>query len=329
MKRQALIGIGLFVAAAAVVLTPAWANLRAPKRVDGFLSGSARGPLPAEALILRGEELRVVFPDFQGALSEKSGTVRFSVRYEIENSTPQPVTAPVKFLAVDIRDLAARLNAAAVPAELAVDPEEKAECLPRLARHRQTFAPGLYSNFLSDLRKKAGLQDAPDGEWISRLEKADLKEVNFSDLTPWGWQSAKAEDFRTAKLVLALKPGRNILEIAYNQRMFVEERDYGYFGSWPQKGFTGVDYLLYPAGSWPLAKDFRLIIRVEVPDYHHKVLFGTHWHPAIVRCSPGLKDIPADRKRVRFLEGTFAGIPADILTVLVWFDKKAVRHLAP
>ena len=329
MNKQAAKRMGILLAAVALVMAPAWANARAPKRVDGFLSGSVKGVPLAKAVTLRGEELRVVFPDFQSKLSEAGDTVQFSVRYEVENLAAGPVTVPVKFLAVDIRDLAAKLNNLVVPAELVADQVEKVECLARLARHRQAFAPNLYSTFLSELRKRAGLQEAPDGEWLSKLEKTDLSGLNFGDLSPWGWKSAKNEDFKTAKLALVLKPGRNTLEITYRQRLFVEERDNGYFSSWPQKGFTGADYLLYPAASWPLAKDFRLTIRVEVPDYHHKVLFGTSWHQAIVRCSPALKDIPADKKHVRFLEGNFTGIPTDILAVLVWFDKNAARHLSP
>ncbi len=154
--------------------------------------------------------------------------------------------------------------------------------------------------------------------------------MKFADLYPWAVRGAKEEaDFRATKLGLRLKPGRNTLEILYRQRMFVEEKGYGYFSSWPAKGFSGVDYLLYPAASWPLAKDFQIFIRVEVPDYHHKILFGTSWHKAHIRCNPALKDAPTDKKHLRVLEGHCAGIPTDILTVLIWFDEKAFRYLSP
>jgi len=66
-----------------------------------------------------------------------------------------------------------------------------------------------------------------------------------------------------------------------------------------------------------------------VPDYHHKILFGTSWPKAHIRCDPALKDAATDKKRLRVLEGNFAGIPADILTVLIWFDEKALRYLSP
>jgi hypothetical protein len=322
--------IFFFLAAVVLVAPAGWANMRAPKRVDGFLSGSLRSVLPAEILTLKGEELKVVFPDFSAKLSEISGTVEFTARYEIDNAASEPATIPVHFLAVDIRDLAARLNGEAVPAELAADPAEKTEWLARLARHRTLFMPELYKGFLSELRKRAGLNDVPDSEWLSGLEKADLAGLKFKDLYPWGLPSVKDEtDFQAAKLDLALQPGRNVLEIVYRQRMFVDEKGYGYFSSWPAKGFTGIDYLLYPAASWRRAKDFRLAIRVEVPDYHHKILFGTSWHKAHIRCDPALKDAATDKKHLRVLEGNFAGIPADILTVLIWFDEKALRYLSP
>ncbi len=166
MKR-----IFFFLAAVVFVGTAGWANLRAPKRVDGFLSGSLKSVPLAEAIALRGEELRVVFPDFQDKLSEITGTVEISVRYEIDNVASGPVALPVRFLAVDIRDLAARLNGEAVPAELAADPAEKTECLVKLAQHRSVFTPELYRGFLSELRKWAGLRDVPDNEWLSGLEK--------------------------------------------------------------------------------------------------------------------------------------------------------------
>jgi hypothetical protein len=322
--------IFFFLAAVVLVAAAGWANLRAPKRVDGFLSGSLKSVPLAEAIALRGEELRVVFPDFQDKLSEVMGTVEISVRYEIDNVASGPVTIPVRFLAVDIREPTARMNGQAIPVEMVADSAEKMECLARLARHRSVFTPELYRGFLSELRKRAGLNDVPDSEWLSGLEKADLAGLKFKNLYPWGLPSVKDEtDFQAAKLDLALQPGRNILEIVYRQRMFVDEKGYGYFSSWPAKGFTGVDYLLYPAASWRLAKDFRLAIRVEAPDYHHKILFGTSWHKPYVRCDPALKDVPTDKKHLRILEGHFAGIPADILTVLIWFDEKALRYLSP
>ena len=325
MKRM------LFLWAAAVlVLLPSWANMRAPKRVDGFLSGSLRSVLPAETLTLRGEELKVVFPDFSAKLSEISGTVEFTARYEIDNAASGPVTIPVRFLAVDIRELAARMNGRAISVEMVADPAEKMECLARLARHRTVFMPELYKGFLSELRKRAGLNDVPDSEWLSGLEKADMSGLKFKDLYPWGLRDVKDEaDFQAAKLDLALQPGRNVLEVVYRQRMFVDEKGHGYFSHWPAKGFTGVDYLLYPAASWRRAKDFRLAIRVEVPDYHHKILFGTSWHKAHIRCDPALKEVATDKKHLHLLEDHFAGVPADFLTVLIWFDEKAFQYLSP
>jgi hypothetical protein len=321
-----------FVILTVVVLVsmPAWANLRAPKKVDGFISGSMKTMLLHEAVILGREELKVVFPDLSPKLDLETASVSVAVCYELENAAPGPVTVPVKFLAVEIRSLAARLNGEAVPVELAADPAEKMECLARMARHRTLFMPKLYKGFISELRKRAGLSDVPDSEWLSGLEKADLAGLNFKDLYPWGLPSVKDDtDFQAAKLDLALQPGRNILEIVYRQRVFVDEKGYGYFSSWPAKGFTGVDYLLYPAASWRRAGDFRLAIRVEVPDYHHKVLFGTSWHRPHVRSDPTLKDAATDKKHLRVVEGNFTGVPADILTVLVWFDEKIFRYLSP
>jgi len=55
-------------------------------------------------------------------------------------------------------------------------------------------------------------------------------------------------EFKTAALDLKIKPGRNDLTIRYRQRPFVAEFRYGYTAAWPARGFTGFDYLLYPAG---------------------------------------------------------------------------------
>ncbi|HEX9901846.1 MAG TPA: hypothetical protein VGB72_03180, partial [Acidobacteriota bacterium] len=182
-----------------LVSMPSWANMRAPKRADGFLSGSLRSALPAEMLTLKGEELKVVFPDFSAKLSEISGTVEFTARYEIDNAAPGPVTVPVRFLAVDIREAAARMNGRAIPVEMVADPAEKMECLARLARHRTLFMPELYKGFLSEPRKRAGLNDVPDSEWLSGLEKADLSGLKFKDLYPWGLRDVKDEaDFQAA-----------------------------------------------------------------------------------------------------------------------------------
>jgi hypothetical protein len=45
----------------------------------------------------------------------------------------------------------------------------------------------------------------------------------------------------------------------------------------PARGFTGFDYLLCPALSWPADKDFRFSVTVEIPYYHGKFLVFPRW----------------------------------------------------
>jgi len=87
-----------------------------------------------------------------------------------------------------------------------------------------------------------------------------------------------------------------------------------------------VDYLLYPAVSWPLDPGFRLSVDVDIPEMSAKRLFAkTHLKP-FYRSNVDLREVPAERPRLLRLHGEFAGFPADVLTVLVWFDPKALRY---
>lgn len=316
------------LAMAGFSLNSAWANIRAPLKVDGHFSGSIRSlPVSAAVKLLR-EDLRIVFPGFKPKPSEGEALVGITVQYEIFNSQGSEIEMTVHFLAVDIQTLTAFMDGLALPVEISPDPGERSECLWRLARHRSIFQGQFYKGFLQQIRRAAGLKDSPDAEWLDALEGKDLQGVDPREVFPVsGWRS-RAADFSSAGMRLRLKPGINKLQVAYSQKMFVDERDYGYSSGWPERGFSGVDYLLYPATSWPLDANFKLVVSAEIPEMPAKQLFGKTWLQPGFRSNLAIVETKSERPHVRFLRGEFAGFPADILSILVWFDAKASRYFS-
>jgi hypothetical protein len=137
-----------------------------------------------------------------------------------------------------------------------------------------------------------------------------------------------APEFKTAGLDLKLRPGRNSLSIRYRQRPYVAEFRYGYTAAWPARGFTGFDYLLYPALSWDADKDFRFSVSVEIPYYQGKFLFFRRWDEPQTKSNVDLRAEKAGPPHVRILRGEFDRMPAEIMTVLVWFDPQAAVYLS-
>lgn len=331
-RRRLARGLCL-LAVTALAAATARANLRAPFRVDGFFSGSLKSMPLSQAVRLIREELSLAFPDFSEDFAVRQlkdrGTpmVRITVRYEIANDQAGEIEFPVQFLAVDIAGLTATLDGLALEVDLARDKSEKSECLWRLTRHRSAFAAPLYQSFLYRVRYAAGLNDAPDDGWLAALEGRDLSGIETSTLYSLMRLTSEAGDFRSAGMRLRLRPGMNVLEVSYTQRMFIDERDYGYSSGWPEKGFTGADYLLYPAMSWPLDPGFRLHLSVEIPELSVKRFLHRSWLRPFVRSNLRLEEEASARPHARRLKGEFPGFPADILTVLFWFDEEARRYL--
>jgi len=327
MKRNA--GIAFVLAGAVLFLaSPARANLRAPYRADGYISGGLKIALPPDAVRLVREDMRVVFPAFEGGLSVRDAAVLVELVYVFDASAAAGFDIPVQFVAVDIRDLAARLNDEAVPAVLSRDSAEETECLQRLVAHRRNFMAPLYREFLHGLKADAGAADSKREPGRGLAPAAALDGRPYPSLFvrfPSGGEPGP--DFRTAKMTIRLRPGRNALSIRYRQRPYVAETRYGYFSTWPARGFTGFDYLLYPARSWAAAADFRLSVTVEVPYYRGRFLVFPRWDEPQVASNIELNPAKSNPRHLRVLHGEFGRMPSDILTVLVWFDKKAVESL--
>lgn len=323
MKRFAVLTALVSILAAATA-----ANVRAPIKMDGFFSGHISGVPMADAVKLVREDLRFVFPSFEPRLSPEDSNVGIIVHYELRNDLDAEVSIPVRFLAVDIRDIKVWLDGRPLPFELAPDAAEKSECLRRLARHRSAFMPSLYEDFLDSIREEAGLADSPDHEWLDALKGKSLENMEPKGLYALGPWSSESMNFQPAAFDLKLRPGLNKLEIAYSQRMFIDERGHGYFTGWPKKGIGGVDYLLYPGGSWPMDPEFKLTVTAEVPDMPVKRLIGRGWVRAEFRSNLDFRETPAGRPRTQVRTAEFTDFPSDVLSLLIWFDPKALRYLA-
>ena len=59
-----------------------------------------------------------------------------------------------------------------------------------------------------------------------------------------------------------------------------------------------------------------------------KQLFGKTWLQPAFRSNLAIVETRSERPHARLLRGEFAGFPADILSILVWFDTKASRYFS-
>jgi hypothetical protein len=322
MKTQKVRGIGrtigiAVILLAAVQIAPLSANLRAPRQVDGVFSGALKIGLPPGQVVLLGESLAVRFPEFDVSRLTPRDVVRVSAVYEFENAGSGPVSFPVRFIALDLQDTAAFLNGTALEIRTVESPADKSECLAALASHRTAFLPGFYEGFLVRLK----------GATENEGRAAELENIPFGKVFLRVFEDPPAVDFPAAEFLLTLVPGKNSLRVQYGQRMFIEERNHGYFKSWPERGFTGFDYLLYPAKSWPMGPDFSLSLTVDVPDVRAKNLFFRVWKRPFLKSNLPLKELPGSARHVRTYRADSRGLPADVLTILLWTDKNGIRHL--
>jgi len=323
MKRHLFAG-----ALTGSLIVSLWASVRPPIDIDGFISGSLTGPPAAAGITLAGADIRFRFPAFREDLPDDEALLEVAVHYGIFNGLKEEVEIAAGFPAVDILNVTASLDGRALAVELAPDAAAKSECLARLALHRSAFMAPVYRDFLEQLRAAAGLNDRPDADWPLALKGKDLGGIGPNEIYPVGRWRNNAGDYRSAGMKLRLKPGLNELRITYTQRMFVNERATGALEGWPQKGLSGLDYLFYPAMSWPLASDFRLTVSVEVPEMPAKLLLWTIWLKPAFKSNLAFREDRAERPHVRLHRAEFERFPSDMITVLVWFDGKPARSLA-
>jgi|GEM_PF-1823907 len=316
----------VFAGLAAALALPAQANLRMARKVDGLFSGNLKSTAAAEIRLVA-EYLDAAFPGLELSTLSPRDTIRFNASYEIDNRSSQPRSVALRFIAVDIHDLSAELDGRALAVTIRDAPEEKKECLLRIARHRAGFLPGFYEDFLRRLRTAAGLDEESDERWIQKLEERAFDSLPAESLFLRTLESPSEADFPAAEFEAVLPPGRSRLTVTYGQRMFIDERGHGYFAAWPKKGVTGFDYLLYPAKTWDIAPEFQLHLSVRLPDARAKSFFFRTWKRPAVKCSLPLRDEPTGEKHIRILKGEFADLPADILTFLFWFDPKAAGYV--
>jgi hypothetical protein len=77
-----------------------------------------------------------------------------------------------------------------------------------------------------------------------------------------------------------------------------------------------------------LDANFKLVVSAEIPEMPAKQLFGKTWLQPGFRSNLAIVETQSERPHVRFLRGEFAGFPADILSILVWFDAKASKYIS-
>ncbi|MCX6565065.1 MAG: hypothetical protein NTW38_01345 [Candidatus Aminicenantes bacterium] len=320
-------GFVVSVLLSGALASTASANMRVGRKVDGVFTGSLKAIPSAASIRLLAEDLEAAFPDLDLARLGPRDTLLIKATYEVENRSDQLIALPVRFIAVDIQDLAAELNGRSLTVSIVEAPGEKSECLARIARHRNAFLPVFYQDFLKQIRRLTGLDQEPDDRWLVKLSQIDASGLESASLFPRTIESPPEKDFPAAEFEIPLPPGKSRVVVTYRQRLYIEERNHGYFAVWPKKGVTGFDYLLYPAGSWDLDPGFRIRISVEVPDARGKKFFFKTWERPTIKCNLPLRPQEGRTKNIRMFKGDFAGLPADVLTFLLWVDKAAAAYV--
>jgi hypothetical protein len=306
------IALAAYIATAMAV--PAGANLRMARKVDGVVSGSLKAVPASLHLRLMGERLDVSFPRLGLSSADPRSPVWFRITYEIENPGPATPAVPLRFLAVDISGLTVELNGKPVGVTVKAAPEEGVESTALLVRHRAAFLPVFYEDFLARLR---ALQEKGGGgpPWREAFTRT--------------FEEVKTDEPSAADFEVVLPPGRSRLIVDYGQRLFIDERGHGYFAAWPKKGVTGFDYLLYPAKAWPTDPGFKLAVSIAVPEAAGKKLFFNVYKKPSVKANLPLREVPGCAwGNGSTYKGEFTGgMPADVLTFLIWFDDAAAGYL--
>ena len=225
-------------------------------------------------------------------------------------------------------NVTATVDGRSLVVESGPDAAAKSEGLSKLALHRSVFMASVYNDFLTRLRKAAGLNDLAGADWPMALKGKDLSGIGPNQIYPVGRWRNNAGEFRSVGMKLRLKSGLNELRISYTQRMFVNERATGALEGWPRRGLSGLDYFLYPSAAWPLATGFRLTISIEIPDMSFKQPPRTDWLKPALKSNLAFLEGRAERPYVRLHRAEFERFPSDMITVLVWFDGKPARSLA-
>ncbi|MCJ7682560.1 MAG: hypothetical protein MUP70_17660, partial [Candidatus Aminicenantes bacterium] len=279
-------------------------------------------------LLLVREDLYLVFPDMNIRALSPEDTVSFTVTYEFDSRLSGEITLPVHFIALDIQALEVVLNGQPLPVGFVSEDAAKKECLQHLRLHRSLFLPDFYGRFLNRVGRSAGGGSGRDQDSQSARTDESLKTMSMNEIFDrYSPEESEQADFPLAGFNLSLKPGRNTLVVTYRQRFYVEERGHGYFKSWPEKGVTGIDYLLYPIQTWQPSENFKFRVSVEIPDFHKKKLLSTSRKIPDIRSNLDLQAIHDRKQHITRLSGDFDRIPADIFTLLVWVDKKVPDYL--
>jgi hypothetical protein len=272
---------------------------------DGVFSGSVVSSPAQDGLVLGAEDLEVSFPVLEADMPSLKKMAAVAVTYRVINRTSVPVRANLQFLGLRITEGRISLNGGQVQTAAVGNEVAGSEFLERITRHRYQWEPKIYEWYFHTLRKIGGWADSAQPD-LEGLLKAARKSGSLKQVFP------QVDKLSALAFSVIFKPGENILQIRYEQGLFLEGHTAYMGGPVVRAGF---DYLLYPARTWTLDPAFTLNVTVRLPDLVRKGWLWDSRQTLPFRTNLVFSPSYDPATKTTVLAGRFRTIPADVFSL--------------
>ncbi len=152
----------------------------------------------------------------------------------------------------------------------------------------------------------------PETQLMNKEDRAEA----LNKLKPLRGQWSRDDDFlpQVATYRVTLKPGLNTMKFKYKQRALFYENNTRYGKPETLPSTFGLDYLLYPAKSWQVSKDFKLAVRVVIPDMLDDGWFVDDYYEPLLSANYTFEPVYDETSRVTTFSGTFSEL-RDVLSL--------------
>jgi hypothetical protein len=307
-----------------LISTALFSNMRAPYRLEGYYSSH---PLVAEIntnLILKGEELNIIFPkiilDKYSPHSEKSLS-DVSATYFINNKSDKTISLPVSFMGVNVKNFYVKLNDQILEIKQEENKKLDVEFYKKFITQRFKWNNNGHINFINHLKYVVSTQtNTPHSDvTLEQILKIIDKLSDHDNEIVKRFIERYSNKLNVISFTLNLKSGENKLAVSYKQGLNFEERDSRYGSASLIKAIFNFDYLLYPALTWKAADDFKLKINVILPDIKEERAFIYKDRFYALKWESNISFTQNYNKEAKtvYLKSEFNKFPEDILSIVL------------